>query len=305
MDINRANLDALMNTYSTAFNAGLTAAAPANKPNRFRRESIAMEATVGGSAVVHAWLETLPTLTKLVGTRAIRNLSSKKLTIANDDYASGVSVKANELKDDTFGIYTPLIRALGVNSGRLWDKLAIDALIANGNWADGAPFFGTTRKYGANTISNKTTSALESTTFKAAIEAMRGYKDSENEALEVEPMVLLVGPKLEETAFNLVKNTLVTAGTGKGGAVQNWAAGIVELQVSNRLVGDYDDYWFILGEQAGLLPVFVQKREEPTLVAQDDPGNDAAFLNKEFRYGVDARGAAFLTFPHLAYAGIL
>ncbi len=304
MDINRANLDALFNTYSTAFNAGLTAAAP-TKPNSVKLGMFIMEAVVGGSAVVHAWLETLPALVKWIGTRAIKNISSKKLTVANDDYANAVAVKANDIKDDTYGVYTPLITALGVQAGKLWGKLAIDALTANGKWADGADFFGTTRKYGSNTIVNKTTSALSDTTFKAAVEAMRGYKDSENEPLEVEPMVLLVGPKLEATAFDLVKNTLVTAGTGKGGSVQNWAAGIVELQVSSRLVGDYDDYWFLLGEQAGLKPVFVQKREEPKLVSQDDPGNDSAFLNKQFNYGVDARGAAFLTLPHLAYAGIL
>lgn len=304
MDLNRANLDGLFATYSTAFNEGITTVASA-KPNSVRLAVIAMMAMVGGSAVTHAWLESLPALTRWIGSRAIKNISSKKLTVSNDDYANAVAVKVNDIKDDTYGVYTPLIRALGIQAGRLWAKLAIDALVANGNWADGAAFFGTTRKYGKNTISNKTTSALSATTFEAAVVAMRGYKDSEDEPLEVTPTVLLVGPKLEKTAFDLVKNTVVSSGTGTGGNIQNWAYGIVELMVSERLVGDYDDYWFLLGEQAGLLPIFVQQRELPKLVSQDDPGDDSAFLRKEFNYGVDARGAAFLTLPHLAYAGIL
>jgi phage major head subunit gpT-like protein len=306
MEINRANLDNLFQSYSTAFNGGFTEATPAEgKPNAVKIDRFSMRASVGGAATVHGWLETLPRLEKLVGTRQVKNLSSKTMTVRNDEYANAVGVKRNDIADDQYGLYAPLIRALGVQARRLWQRLALEALITGGNWADGAAFFGTTRTYGANAISNKTTSALDETTFAAAVQAMRSYKDSEGEPLEVEPMVLLVGPKLEKTAFDLVKNTLKTAGTGKGGAVQNWAAGIVELQVSNRLVGAYDDYWFLLGESAGLQPVFIQEREQPKLESQDDDGSDAAFLNREFRYGVSARGASFLTLPHLAYAGIL
>jgi phage major head subunit gpT-like protein len=306
MEINRASLDAIFATYSTAFNNGFTGSLPSeSKPTAVKLNTFAMEAEVGGSAVTHTWLETLPKLAKWVGTRTMKNISSKKLTVSNDSYANGVSVKRTDIADDVYGVYAPLIRAMGVDARRLWQRLAIEALVTNGNWADGAAFFGTSRTYGSNTISNKTTSALDATTFKAAYEALTGFVDSEGEPLEVEPAVLLVGPKLYSTAFDLVKNTLVTAGSSKGGAVQNWAQGICELQVSNRLVGAYDDYWFLLGESKGLMPVFIQKREEAKLRSQTDDGSDAVFLRDEFNYGVDARGASFLTLPHLAYAGIL
>lgn len=304
MDTNRANLNALFQTFSTAFNAGLTAT-PIQVNNAVKLLTFAMTAMVGGAAVVHAWLESIPELTEWLGTKAVKNLKSNLLTVAHKDYANAVTVRKKDIADDTYGVYTPLIQVMGNQGAQLWEKLAIEALRANGNWADGAPFFGTARVYGANAIVNKTTSALDADTFAAGILAMRSYMDADNQPLNVVPRVLLVGPKLEKIAFDLVKNSLVTAGTGKGGAVQNWAQGLCDLQVSNRLVGTYDDYWFILGEQAGLLPVFVQQRELPKIVAQDDDGTDAAFLRGEYRYGVEARGAAFLTMPHLAYAGIL
>ena len=63
------------------------------------------------------------------------------------------------------------------------------------------------------------------------------------------------------------------------------------------------NHWFLLGAKAGIKPVAVQKRQEAKLVALDRPEDPNVFYNKEFVYGADARGEAFLTLPHLAYGG--
>jgi phage major head subunit gpT-like protein len=50
-------------------------------------------------------------------------------------------------------------------------------------------------------------------------------------------------------------------------------------------------------------PVEVQKAKEAQLVAKDRVEDDNVFFNKEFIYGADAIGEAFLTLPHLAVGG--
>lgn len=305
MEINRANLDSLFNTYNTAFSQGAQTSGAAPGPNAVQLMQWAMEANVPGASVTHAWLNAVPSLEEWVGTRTVKQISSTPLTVVNKEYGSAVSVPRPVIETDQYGLYAPLIGALGNEAAQLWENMAIDALIANGTWADSAAFFVTTRKYGTNTINNKSTSALDATTFATAVQTMRSYRGVNNQPFNVQPRVLLVGPKLEKTAFDLVKNQFVTSGTGTGGNIQNWAQGLCQVQVSGRLVGDYDDYWFVLGEKSSIKPVFVQKRVMPTLDRQDDPNSDTVFLNNEFRYGARASGAAFLTLPHLAYAGIL
>lgn len=53
--------------------------------------------------------------------------------------------------------------------------------------------------------------------------------------------------------------------------------------------------------RGSIKPVAVQKRRDPVLVPRDRVTDDNVFFNKEFIYGADARGQAFLTMPHLAF----
>lgn len=305
MDINRANMDALFNTYNTAFTAGMQAAGQRVSAEDPTLEEIAMVAPSSGAAAIHAWLDAVPAMREWVGDRHIQNLKSDKLTVVNLPYEATVSVKADDIADDQYGLYTPLIQAMGNNAASLWMELAITALTSNGTWADGVTFFKTDRTYGDQTINNTTTSALAEATFEAAIQAMQSFKASNGQPLEVAPRYIVVGPKLRKTAWDLVVNSLKSAGSSKGGALQNHLQGIVELRVSRRLVGTYDDYWFVLGEQAGIKPVYVQQRKLPMLTRMDAPTDESVFMRNEYRYGTHARGAAFLTLPHLAYGGIV
>jgi phage major head subunit gpT-like protein len=49
--------------------------------------------------------------------------------------------------------------------------------------------------------------------------------------------------------------------------------------------------------------VYVQKRKDPVLTRMDRDTDTNVFMRGEFYYGTDARGAAFLTLPHLAFGG--
>jgi len=305
MDINRSNMDALFQTYNTAFSDGMQGTGQAANPEHVRLEEIAMMGTSSGAATVHAWLNQIGPMRKWVGDRVIENIESGKLAVVNDDYEKTIGVPRNDIEDDNFGIYTPVVGAMGTSAGKLWMRLGIDALATNGKWADDKAFFLTNRKFKDNTINNKTTDALSATTFKAGRTAMESYVLHGNEPAEVVPTTLVVGPSLRDTAWDIVENEFVSAGTGKGGAVKNANKGTVKLRVSPRLVGARANYWFILGELGGIKPVYVQKRKEPVLTAKDRPNDDNVFFQNKFLYGTHARGAAFLTLPHLAYGGLV
>jgi phage major head subunit gpT-like protein len=305
MDINRTNMDELFKSYNTAFSDGMQSAGTVDMPYILTLDDIAMAGSSAGAATVHAWLNQIRGMRKWVGDRVIANIESGRLSVVNDDYENTIEVKRNDIEDDQYGIYAPLMRAMGTSAGMLWMKLAIDALCANGKWADDKAFFLTNRKLGDNTIANKTTDALSETSFNAAVQEMESYVLHGNEPAEVVPTTLVVGPKLRDTGWNIVENQFVSAGTGKGGNVGNPNKGKVKLRVSQRLVGTYANYWFLLGQKGGIQPVYVQKRKEPVFVAMDRPNDENVFMQNKFLYGTDARGAAFLTLPHLAYGGIV
>jgi len=299
-------MDALFATYNTAFTEGMQTAGQRPTPEDLAVEDIAMIGTSTGAATIHGWINQIGGMREWIGDRVISNIESGKLTVVNKDYEKTISVKRNDIEDDQYGIYAPLIRAMGNAAGSLWLKLAIDALVGNGKWADDKAFFASDRKYGSQTINNVTTSALSETTFKAARAALESVKLHGDEPGEVVPKVLVVGPALRETAWNLVKNEWVVGGTtNKAGSIRNPNLGACELRVSRRLVGDYANYWFLLGTQGGMMPVYVQKRKEPVLTRMDRDTDENVFMRNEYYYGTDARGAAFLTLPHLAYGGLV
>jgi phage major head subunit gpT-like protein len=251
----------------------------------------------------HGWLNQIPGFREWVGDRLVNNISTNKLVVTNKDWEETIAVDRNDIEDDKYALYDGLFRAMGAeaNDDVFWLDIAIDAMLANGNWADAAPFFGTTRKYGANTISNLATGALTATTFATAITTMRSYLGHNSKPLKTVPVILLVGPSLRDTAWDLVKNQFVSSGTGKGGAIENRTRGLCALRVHPKLVGDYANYWAVLGQKGGLRPLACQRRRMPVLIAKDQANDDGVFYQKQFVYGADARGIGFLTLPHLAY----
>jgi phage major head subunit gpT-like protein len=305
MDINRENMEALFQNYNTAFTDGMQSAADRPTPEDLSIDEIAMIGASTGAAAVHAWLNQIGGMRKWIGDRVLANIESGKLTVANEDYEKTIVVPRKDIEDDQFGLYTPLVKAMGTSAGTIWMRLAIDALAGNGTWADGKAYFASDRTYGEQTIANVGTAALTADTYKAAKAAMESFVLAGGEPGEVVVTHLVVGPSLRDAAWNIVKNEWVSSGTGKGGAVKNPNAGSCELRVSRRLVGARANYWFLMGTQGGMKPVYVQQRKKPVLTRMDRDTDTNVFMRNEYYYGTDARGAAFLTLPHLAFGGLV
>ncbi len=306
MDTNRTNMATLFNTFRVAFTEGMQRgpAVPQELQGLYMTlADLAMTVPSSGAATVHAWLNQIPGFREWTGDRVKKNISTDKMEVVNADFEDTVAVARNDILDDQYGLYAPLMANMGIEASDdcLWLDRAITALLANGKWIDGKAFFVANRVYGANTINNVGTGALTQTTLEAAAVLMAGYKGPENNTLNVIPVYLLVGPSLRGTAWDLVKNQFVSSGTGKGGNIENRCRGLAGLRVSPKLTGAYANYWYLLGVKGGMKAVAVQKRQAPQFTSKDQASDDNVFFNKEFIYGADARGEAFLTFPHLAY----
>lgn len=291
MDINRANLDSLYTGFTTKLQEGFGMA-----PRPFERFGMTVASST--SMETYGWLMLLSRMRKWAGDRIVQNVESELMTLVNEDYEHTVGVSRNDIEDDKLGIYGPLFQQLGADAAALWDRLALLALVGNGLWLDGAAFFGTTRKYGGNTISNYATGALTETTFNTAYQTMMEYVGANDEALGVVPDLLVVGPKNRTVAHGIVNQ-------GPGASSANPNAGVVDVLVHPRLVGTYDDYWFLLETKGPVKPVAVQKRKEGALVRWDRDTDECVKVHNRNDYGVHYRGVAGLTLPHKAYGVIL
>ena len=305
MNITAANLDALFKTYQTKFTEAQKNAQKRVTPNDLQPEDIAISFIAGGSATQHSWLNQIKGIHEWVGQRVIEQLKLGKLTVVNRDFENTVTVSRNEIEDDQYGVYAPLIGMMGADAENLWKKLALEAILGNGDWADGNKFFCSGRVLkkaegdsAAVTITNGVTSAFSKTAVETAIAAMRGWKLGGGEPAEVRPDVLLVGPSLEGAAKQVCEADLVSDGTATVSNVSTAKA--LKVRVSPLITGNN---WFVFGDKNGVKAVGVQKRKLPQLTRMDKDTDQEAFMSNNFLYGVHARGEGFLTLPFLAYQG--
>lgn len=304
MVINQANMDALFKTYSKRFSDAQQAAAARAYPNQLIAEEIALLLPVTGAAVQHSWLDQIKGIHEWAGDRVLNNIKLQALTVANRSFENTVSVPRTSIEDDQYGMFAPLIGALGADAETLWIKLAVASLLANGTWADGNPFFCAGRKLSdsksATAITNAVTTALSKTAAEAALTAIRGWKLAGDEPADAVPELLVVGPALEGTAKAIVEAD-IEANAGGTLAVSNVSpARMLKVRVDARITGNK---WYVTARKGGIPCCCVQQRKKPVLTRLDRDTDANVFMQDKFLYGVDARGESFLTLPFLAYAG--
>jgi len=303
MDINRANIEAMFRDFEVSFTEGMNS----YKANLLAQ--IAMTIPSSSASMEHAWLRQLPRMREWVGDRQVKNLNSQNFNIANKKYEATLEIPREDVEDDKYMLYKPAVNLMGLQAASNPDVLAITTLITNDNWGgDAAAFFGTSRTYdGTNTISNYATGALAEGTFNTAIQAMQSYIGANGYALGVQPSVLLVGPALRSTAFDLCVNDFYARANSAASAwvsAQNPNKGLVTPLVTPELVGTYANYWFILGAMGPIRGVVYQDRVKAEIQTQRmEVTSDYVFSTDKFQVGARARGAAFKGLPHLIYGG--
>jgi len=297
MDINRANLDAMFRTYTTAFQAGLAYVAPIDLAFAFR------EFPSGSASNFYAWLDRVPGFREWVGERVFNNVRSQNFEVVNRDWEDSVSILNKDIEDDNYGVYGPIIQMMAEGWPELKFELVLEVLTSNPTCYTGVAYFADNHAYGDNTIANLVTSALSETTFNAAFLAAAAWKFANGKPTRTRFTHLFHGPKLRDTAFNLVDNKYIVAETGAGGHKDNPNYKRVERVEVPDFTGTYDDYWMLLDCSRPVKPIALQVRKQPTPIM--DTRIEQVMRTGQVDFMADARAAAAPTFPHLAYAGIL
>jgi len=296
MDINRTNMQALFTGYNMLFRDAFASYLDT------AYTKFTMEVNAGTSQIDMPMLEQLSGMREWIDVREIKNMSSKKLTIIPRVFEETVGVKREDVEDDQYGLYNALFQTMAMNAANLPNDLANELLSGadSATWTDGADFFGTARKYGKNTISNKGTSALSYDSFNTAYEAMRAYKGHGNKPLGVRPSLLIHGPALRTTVADVIKAPIrsVTVG-GAAVTLPNPNANIVEtLEVEGITNND----WFLADTRKPYKPVLLfMRKKADRLVRLDREEDENVFMNRQFIYGTDGRAEAAFALPHLIY----
>ncbi len=140
MIINRTNLDLLTTGYKATFQQALTGSGSTlvyprvvtSVPSSTKTES-------------YAWLRQLPNIREWAGDRFIRNIEAEAYKIENRSWEMTIEVDRDDIEDDTYGVYSPMMAQMGETARVFPEKLVWETLPLGftTNAFDGQFFFDT------------------------------------------------------------------------------------------------------------------------------------------------------------------
>lgn len=299
MLVNEAKLLASQTSFHTSFMKELTAV---EDPLR----ELAMEMPSTTKTESHNWIAGVPGLSEWKDQRKLSRLRAEAITITNRNWASGIQIDRDDILDDKLGIVNVNLAQLARKAALSYGDLVVEALLAGfsatsefGKSYDGVAFFSASHKETPDvaTQSNTGTAALDREAYISARAQMRGLVDEQGHSVGVLGNVLIVGPANEQLALELTAPFIFHATEDGAAAVPNVnASQITRIIVSDKLVGDYANYWFLADLRQAARPLILQIREPITtaaLPADGSTGNfsgsELMFMSKKMLFGAQAR----------------
>lgn len=123
MIINHANLAILNQAFNTAFNAGLTTAQP-------MWNQIAMMVPSTTREEKYGWLGKITKFREWLGERQYQNLKQSDYAIKNKTWENTVEVSRDDIEDDQYGVYRPIVEQLGQDAATHPDELVFSLLMS-------------------------------------------------------------------------------------------------------------------------------------------------------------------------------
>lgn len=288
MVVNSQAIQALFVSYSIKFNKALT-------ETTVNYQRIAMVVPSSTRETTYAWLGQAPEMREWLDSRTIQNLNAYDYTIKNRTFEMTTKVPVNDIADDQYGIYGPLVSEMGRSAKKHPDELVFE-LLGNGfkeKCYDGKPFFSTEHPTPDGTQSNMGTGKLNPENYALARCSMMTVRGDKGKPLNIIPDLLVVAPQNEAVARELLFADLI-AGTS------NVNKGTCELLVVPELAA-YPDQWYLLCTNRYVKPFVFQDRERPKLVCKNKETDDNVFFDDEIIYGIKARYNAGFGLWQLAY----
>lgn len=297
MLVNGASLQAIFTGYKVLYNRAFAGVQP-------RWQQVAMAVPSQAKEETYAWMGNFPKMRTWVGDRTIKQLKAHGYTVKNQDYEATISVGRNDIEDDSYAIYAPMVEEMG-RSAALWPDDIVFSLLREGfskKCYDGKFFFDTKHSDDGKLVqSNLGTKKLSFDGYAAARKSMMSLTDSEERPLGIVPNLLVVPPQLEEVGLKITKSATYVDKAGDAPTlVENVYKDSAGLLVLPELA-TAPNAWFLLDTSRAIKPLVFQERKKPQFVAITDPQSDKVFMNKEYLYGVDARGNAGYGLWQLAF----
>lgn len=144
MIINQSNLALLNQSFSATFNLGLTSTTP-------MWSQCATLVPSGTAEQKYGWLGKITKFREWIGERQHQNLLAHDYAIKNKTWENTVSVLRDEIEDDQYGIYKPVVEQMGQDAAQHPDELVFSLLKAGFTTPcyDGQYFFDTDHPVGS------------------------------------------------------------------------------------------------------------------------------------------------------------
>lgn len=144
MIVNQSNLAILNQAFNAAFKTGLTNAAP-------MWSQCASLVPSNTSEQKYGWLGKITKFREWIGERQYQNLMAYDYAIKNKTWENSIEVGRDEIEDDQFGVYSPVVEQLGQDAALHPDEMVFGLLKAGFTTPcyDGQYFFDTDHPVGA------------------------------------------------------------------------------------------------------------------------------------------------------------
>lgn len=271
-------------------------------------------------------LETMPVIREWIGSKEFQSIRASRLSATVKKYEKSFEIDRLDLQADRTGLIGRRIRAfMSQDGGRIYDKIATDALLANPAGYDGVAVFATTHPRGpAGNQANTSTTALSFSQHEAVMVAGMGLRDQNGEPLGIAYDTLMVGPKLARLAQEITQSTERVLGVDASGAydsgtrvaaasvpnafgpgVDIYGGGSMRLVVNPRLVGAYDDHYYYFDTSKAARPLIMFEFRRPEAIDQMQMDSEARFLLDKYRASVECDVVVTAGAWQTAYGGIV
>jgi phage major head subunit gpT-like protein len=308
MDLTPSNLNGMFTNFSLLYGEGYARTAP------WWRE-LATLIPSSSETNTYGWMDRIPKLRKWVGARQVQNVAARSQIVTNVTFELTESVPREKIEDDQYGLYAPLAKMMGEQASKWPDQTIVtDLFVANTTAFDGKAFFATDHpcnidNSAVGTYDNLDAVALSAVNYAAARAKMMAFKGADGEPLGVMPDLLVVPPSLEHVAREILTASFIPAfihGSSTAGnvaGVENIWRGSARMLVIPELESA-PTAWYLFDTSKVIKPFVFQLREAPQFAYLNRPTDPNVFWNKEFVFGVSARGAATTGLPFLGYKSV-
>lgn len=275
--------------FKTIFNDAL-------KTNNSDYLKVATEVKANTVTVDYSWIADMPSMREWVGDRTLNELAAWNYQISKKDWEASIKVKRDVIEYDNLGIVKPRILDLAAAVPEHYNTTVFGLLELNGNCYDSKKFFAADHQVKGQSFSNLGNLELTEENYEKTVAEMSRLIKDNGAPLRVKPTLIVVPPELKAKAKELF------LAEKKANGASNPLYKEVEILVCYELTKK--KAWYLLDTSRAVKPIILQINKEAEFVAQDKLDDEAAFMRKEFRYGIDTEDNVGYGLWQQAYANL-